>query len=103
MHAKSSRQPVRVAREILAYFLRNPAAADSLEGLARWRLLEQVIHRNVVDTKKAVEWLVKRELLIESSDLSQGRLFRLNPGRRDEAELLIHKSAHPKSDEECRP
>lgn len=78
----------RPAREIVAYFLRNPAAADSLEGIARWRLLEEAIHRNVVETQTALEWLVEEEFLIQSD--SRGcRLFSLNPERVNEAALLL--------------
>jgi hypothetical protein len=34
-----------VTKQIVSYFLRNPNAADTLEGIARWRLLEERIHQ----------------------------------------------------------
>ena len=43
-------EPKGIAKEILSYFLRNPQAADNLEGVARWRLLEQTVHRSVEET-----------------------------------------------------
>jgi hypothetical protein len=92
---RQPRRASRPAREILAYFLRNPAAADSLEGIARWRLLEEAIHRNVVETEAALEWLVKQGFLIESAEARTGRLFRLNPERTNQAELLLKKSGAP--------
>ena len=90
--------PSRPACEILAYFLRNPAASDSLEGIARWRLLEEAIHRKVMETKDAVEWLVKEGFLIETAHPSTGKLFRLNPERRNQAELLVEESGEGSPD-----
>ena len=92
-HARRASRPVL---EVLAYFLRNPAAADSLEGIARWRLLEEAIHRNVVETQAALEWLVKQELLIASAESCTGRLFRLNPEKVNQAEELLKKAAPDK-------
>ncbi|MBZ5621167.1 MAG: hypothetical protein LAQ69_20935 [Acidobacteriia bacterium] len=81
----------RSAREILAYFLRNPAAADSLEGITRWRLLEAEIHRQIAETQKALEWLLKEGFLVEISAPHAGRLFRLNLEKQAQAELLLEK------------
>lgn len=99
-HSRSASRPVR---EILTYFLRNPAAADSLEGIARWRLLEEAIHRNVVETQAALEWLVRQGLLIESAESCAGRLFRLNPEKINQAEELLKKSAEPAPDVVGKP
>jgi hypothetical protein len=85
------RHPSKTARETLAYFIRNPAALDSLEGIARWRLLEQTIHKNLVDTQKAVDWLVKCGYVVEEGRPSTPRMFRLNPDKLHEAELLLKR------------
>jgi hypothetical protein len=53
----------QVARQIMTYFVRNPNAADSLEGIARWRLLDEAVHRTVGETSLALADLVKRGLL----------------------------------------
>jgi hypothetical protein len=79
----------RPAREILAYFLRNPSAADSLEGIARWRLLEQAIHRTILQTEGALSWLVKNGYLIEVEQTHSRRLFRLNPEKQAAAGELL--------------
>ena len=79
----------RPAREILAYFLRNPAAADSLEGIARWRLLEQAIHRTTTETEGALKWLVDEGFLIEMEQPSSRQLFRLNPEKQLAAGELL--------------
>lgn len=85
------RRVSRPVREILAYFLRNAEAADSLEGIVRWRLLEEVIHRSVLETQTALDWLVKKDLLVAIDRPSTGRIFRLNTERRTQAELLLKK------------
>lgn len=73
------------AREILSYFVRNPRAADSIEGVARWRLLDQTIHRTVDETRQALQWLVAQGFLRESKTMGSGTIFDLNPERQAEA------------------
>ena len=77
------------ARDILTYFVRNPAAADSLEGIARWRLLEQAIHRSLVETEDALDWLVEQGFLDEVRGSHRSALFRLNPKKQKQAESLL--------------
>ena len=62
----------QIARQVLSYFIRNPHATDSLEGIARWRLLQERIHRTVQETNAALAWLVSEGYLREV----------LNPGAR---------------------
>ena len=96
INVTTPRRAPQPAREILAYFLRNPSAADSLEGIARWRLLEEEIHRKVVETRRALEWLVREGFLIETTHPATGRLFRLNPEAQRQAELLLESQRSPK-------
>jgi hypothetical protein len=79
-------QPVK---QILSYFVRNPSVADSLEGIARWRLLEEAVHRNVTETEEALRWLVKEGYLVETSHSHSGRLFQFNAQKQAEAESLL--------------
>ncbi len=72
------RRQNEIAQEILGYFLRNPNAADNLEGIARWRLLEQVVYRTLDETQEAVEWLVEQGVLLETPTTGFGPVFRLN-------------------------
>jgi hypothetical protein len=85
----ASKHVSRPAREILSYFLRNPAAADSLEGIARWRLLEQAIHRTIVETEDALNWLVEQGYLIEVTHQRSRPLFHLNPDKEQAAGALL--------------
>lgn len=76
-------------RQILSYFVRNPGAADSLEGIARWRLLEESIHRSVEETERALRWLTKEGYLVTIARSGTNRLFQLNAARQSDAELLL--------------
>ena len=80
-----------IARQILSYFLRNPQAADSLEGIARWRLLEEQIHRSLLQTDAAVAWLVSQGYLQEIQPGSAVRLYRLDSKRQADAVQFLAK------------
>lgn len=69
----------------MAYFLAHPEAADSLEGVASWRLPDEAIRRRVADTREALEWLVAKGFLLATSRASSGRIFSLNGGSLPEA------------------
>ena len=76
----SDQQPDEtVVREVLNYFLRNPQAVDSLEGIARWRLLDEVVRRKVEETRKALEWLVRQKYLSKTMVAGGEPVFSLNP------------------------
>jgi hypothetical protein len=79
----------RDAREILSYFIRNPRAADTLEGMVRWRLLSEVVHRKIDETRKALDWLVEQGLLLETRSPGVGPIFSLNPEKVPEAQRLL--------------
>lgn len=81
-----------LAREILAYFLRNPQCVDDLKGIANWRLLDQMIHRAVHDTSEAIEWLIAKGYLDSSAPTGTDRIFRLNEDNRDEALQFVKEN-----------
>lgn len=81
-----------IAKDILSYFLRNPKAADDLEGIARWRLLNQTIHRDVEETRQALDWLVHHEFLNRVSRTGTGSLFHLRLEHRAAAEAFLGES-----------
>ena len=81
------------ARDVLEYFIRHPLASDSLEGIARWRLMEQLIDRTVRETSEGVEWLVSQGYLIEAAQSRSGRIYRLNPKKQGEAKRLLNRKA----------
>jgi hypothetical protein len=81
-----------VAKDILSYFLRNPQAADDLEGVARWRLLSQTVHRDVEETSRALDWLVEQGFLDRVSRVSSRAIFHLRSEQRAEAEAFIARA-----------
>lgn len=78
MSRRKVRPEIEISKEILSYFLRNPEAADDLEGVARWRLLDETIYRSVEETKNALEWLVKQGFLLKAARSSTATMYRLN-------------------------
>jgi hypothetical protein len=69
---------------------------DSLEGITRWRLLEQALHLKLVETQKALNWLVEHGYVVEEERSSTPRMFRLNPEKAGEAETLLQPRRSPK-------
>ena len=84
-------QPQLVFR-ILSYFLCNPEAADTLEGVTRWCLLEESIHQSLEEASHALTWLVAEGYLLEIPVSGSDQVFRLNPKRRSDAQDLLRRS-----------
>lgn len=81
-----------VIEQVLGYFVRNRKTADTLEGVARWRLSEEQVHKSLRQTEAAVDWLVKQGYLEEVVPVgSKAPIFRLNPERRDDAIRFLAK------------
>jgi hypothetical protein len=78
----------KVAREILSYFVRHPHAADDLEGIARWRLVEDAIRLKVEETHRALDELVDQGFLIRTMS-GPTPVFSLNQDAVAEAEALL--------------
>ncbi len=76
-------------KEILSYFVRNPRAADNLEGIARWRLLDEVISRKVDETYCALTWLVEQKFVRETVSAGIESIFSLNLDRLAEAKAFL--------------
>lgn len=80
-----------LAREILSYFLRNTEAADDLQGIAGWRLLEEAIYHRVEDTALALKWLVAEGFLREDATPTSGTVFRLERSSHQRAEHFLDR------------
>jgi hypothetical protein len=84
-------KPDRATSEIMTYFLQHPTVADTLEGIARWRIMLQKIEQTVDETAAALRVLVKDGLIDEVKRASGEPLFRLNGRKRKEAERLVSR------------
>ena len=74
---------------ILRYFLRHRTAADTYEGIVRWRLREETIRQTTEETMRALDWLVERGYIRMEPVLNGAPLFRLDEARAAEAEALL--------------
>src|SRR5215212_5045494 len=88
-----------LAREILNYFLRNPQSADDLEGVARWRLLDETVRGTLAETSRALDWLVSRGYLKKAPLPGSAHLYSLNRQMRRAAERFIKRDETPASEE----
>jgi hypothetical protein len=94
---KESEPERRIVHQVLSYFVRNPKAADSLEGVTHWRLLEEQVHRTLQETELALSWLVTQEFLQEIPTSGSARVFRLNPERSKDALRFLQKQKQRQS------
>ncbi len=87
--------PVR-AKEILQHYVAHPGSADSLEGIAEWLLLEEVVQRRVEETRLALRWLVAHGFLRRTAEaVAAPPLYRLNVDKVPEAERLLRATDAP--------
>lgn len=89
MSLQSEHHENELVREILGYFLSHPQSADSLEGIARWRLLDVAVHRALAETSRALEWLVEQGYLHKVSAPGSVHVFSLNPEKWEEAAAFM--------------
>jgi hypothetical protein len=83
------------AKEVLGHFVRNPQAADTLEGIARWRLLRETVFRSLEETAEALDWLVAEGFLNETSTTYSKPIYSLNTQAIDEAKELLAEEGSP--------
>ena len=79
-----------VVRQILSYFVHSLRTADTLEGIARWRLLQERVRYSVRQTEAALRWLVEKGFLEDVFPAaSRSSIFRLNPNRLGDAKRFL--------------
>jgi hypothetical protein len=88
------REP-ETASHILRYFLWHPEAADTLEGLAHWRLVEHGQHLTMEQIAEGLEWLVEQGYLKEISKPYADRIYSLDPEHTGDAERFLSESDNP--------
>lgn len=79
--------------EVLSFFVRHPLTSDSIEGVARWRLLDEVVFRSVQETERIVTDLVALGFLEEINTPGMPRLFRLRSSEADRAAAYVRHRA----------
>ena len=91
-----------VSRQIMTYFIRNSSAADNLEGIARWRLLEEAVHRSVDETSRALAELVDRGLLLRTLAPGGTPIYSLNEAAWERARQFVRDTPARAGDHEER-
>jgi hypothetical protein len=81
--------------EVLSFFLRNPQISDSVEGIARWRLLDEAIFRGIRETEAILDELVGLGYLEEVTAVGVPRMFRLRPGAAEQAAAYMRQRGGP--------
>ena len=87
-----------LAKPLLSYCLEHPTTADTSEGFARWRLLEQYVEHTMRETEVALEWLVRHGFLREIPRPAGPPVFVMNPERRREAADFVADRPDPEDD-----
>lgn len=75
--------------EILSYLIEHKDAQDTLEGIAEWWLLEQSIKIRTAEVKAALEDLVARKLLLQSTGKDARTHYRINRRKYREISALV--------------
>ena len=84
-----------VVRQILGYFVGSPQMADTLEGIARWRLLQERVRLSVRQTEAALGWLVEKGFIVEARPVGlRSPVFCLNPERLRDAKRFLGGTEH---------
>ena len=71
--------PNILASEVLTYLCDHPDSQDSLEGIARWWILERTIQCRLSEVERALAWLVVRGRLLQERTLDGVVYYRANP------------------------
>jgi hypothetical protein len=79
----------QIAHDILVYLSKHPDAQDTLEGIAEWWLLEQVITYHMAAVKEVLAELVDRELVLEIKSADSRIRYRSNGEKYREIKAMV--------------
>ena len=77
------------AAAILSFYLTNPGAVETRDGIVEWRLTEEITRLLVADTHRALGWLVERGLLSRIERPGGDPLYQLPAETRADAERFV--------------
>ena len=83
-----------VALKILRYLDQNPNAADTVEGILEWWLPKQSIYEEESVVKRALDEMIKRNLILATRSSDARRHYRLNTEFIQEIRRMIKDSDH---------
>jgi len=83
-----------VALKILRYLDENPNAADTVEGILEWWLPKQSIYEEEQVVKRALDEMVRRNLILATRSSDARRHYHLNIEFIQEIRRMIKDSDH---------
>jgi len=83
-----------VTLKILRYLDQNPNAADTADGILEWWLPKQSIYEEEKVVKRALDELVKQNLILATRSSDARRHYRLNTKHISEIRRMISDSEH---------
>jgi hypothetical protein len=92
LRSKRDRTRDEIVVDLLSYFLRNPSATDSFDGIVRWRIMDEIVRRSVADTEGALEVLIAEGYMRQEQVPGGKTVYALRDERRDDAERLVRES-----------
>ena len=81
-----------IALRILHYLAENPQAADTVEGILQWWLLERTIVEEQQAVERALDRLVELGLIIEARAADAHRRYHLNAEQIETVRKLIREA-----------
>lgn len=77
---------LRLAREIIRYLESRPEAADTVEGISKWWLMQQRFQNSILEVEGALDYLEGQKLI--EKDNSTGRVVCRGTSRLKSGEKL---------------
>jgi hypothetical protein len=79
----------KVTREILGYLLEHPDAKDTVDGVIKWWLPEDLVDRGKKTVQEVLEILVSRGWLTERNVTSSEKIYGMKKDRLEEIENFL--------------
>ena len=82
---------LQTAQLILAYLRRHPGAKDTVEGIARWWLLNERVEQTVDRIERALEWLIENDLIEENQLQGDLYSYTLKNGKQTQVDAALQR------------
>lgn len=86
-------EKIPVAEDILSYLVENKTAEDTIEGIVEWWLMHERIKRRTKEVRKALDELLRENLIIARESKDSKIHYRINPRKTEEIKTLLKARA----------
>lgn len=77
-----------IALKVLRYLSKRPEAKDTIEGIAKWWLIEEQIEETLGSVDRALSYLISRQFLVPVTFRNQETYYQLNKERLEDIRAL---------------